>query len=86
MCFQQDNGSRYYMNSSITITLGQIRKIKAMNKSAQFDAKFVSYILSVVFGDDVLRISSAKGSGSNFNGKRHMPLNAIKLSLVESMY
>lgn len=74
------------MNSSIAITQHQIRKLNAMNKSTEFDAKFVSYILAVVFGDDVLKISSAKGRGSNLNGKRHMPLNAIKMSLVESMY
>lgn len=63
----------------------QVRKLTAMNKSAEFDSKYIGYLLSIVFGEDILKISSAHGTASNFNGARHVPLDAMKLAFVESM-
>lgn len=83
--FSQDKGNRSYLNSSIVLTSDQIRKLSCMSKSTEFDSMYVGYLLSVVFGDNVLKISSAKGTASNFNSVRHSPLDPIKLSIIESM-
>lgn len=85
ICCLQDKGTRHYPDSSTVLTSDQIRKLNAMNKSAEFDSKYVGYLLSIIFGDKILKISSRRGTSSNFNGVRHAPLDSSKLSIVESM-
>lgn len=62
-----------------------MRKLTAMNRSAEFDSKYVGCFLSIVFGDAILKVSSALGTASNFNDARHMPLDPIKLNFIEGM-
>lgn len=50
---------RFYPSLNIVIRGDQIRKLKNMHKSAEFDSKFISMLVGVVFDKDVLRVSSA---------------------------
>lgn len=61
----------------------QIRKLKNMHKSAEFDSKFVSMLVGVVFDKDVLMFSSAYGHASNFNKVSHRALDSMKLKFIE---
>lgn len=85
-CCSQDEGNRFYLNSQVVLKSEQIRKLSAMRNSTEYDSKYVGYLLSIVFGDNILRISSAKGSASHFNSVRHVQLDPVKLSIVESMW
>lgn len=56
-----------------------------MNKSEEFDSKYVGYFLTVVFGEYILKVSSAQGTTSNIN-IGYMALDPMKLALIEGMY
>lgn len=61
MIFLIFQGTRFYMNGLISLNGDQARKLKSMNKADTFDSAFVSYALGAIFGDDVLKVSSAGG-------------------------
>lgn len=46
---------------------------------------FVSMLLSAVFGDDVLKESSAGGSKSNYNDVSHNALECNKLKFIKGI-
>lgn len=70
------------MNGMVSLSGDQVRKLKSMNKSATFDSTFVSYALSTIFGDVVLKVSSAGGRPSNYNSIRHNKLDENKLNFI----
>lgn len=57
-----------------------------MNKSSEYDSKYVGYLLSVVFGEDILKVSSLQHTEPNVNDARLTPLDPMKLQYVESMH
>lgn len=84
-CCSQEEANRSHLNSTVVLMSDQIRKLTAMNKSSEYDSRYVGYLLSIVFGEDILKISSAQGT-DDFNHDCYMPLDPIKLGFIESMY
>lgn len=78
-------GERFYTLPSVTIRADQMRKLRNVKKEFGFDASFISNLLAIVFGDDVLSVSSVGGGISHFNGKQSAPLDAVKLQFVQSI-
>lgn len=72
MYFFQIEGDREYLNSAVVLKREQIRKLKNMNKSSEYDSKFIRYMLSIVFGDDTL--------------KNNESLDPEKLDFIQSMH
>lgn len=70
----------------MTLKADHIRKLKMMNTSSVFDSAYIVLLLSVVFKDDVLQVSSAGGGVSNFNGKSSLQLDPIKLKFIEGIF
>lgn len=56
-----------------------------MMNTTDFDSRFISILLSEVFGDSVLKESSAGGRRSNFNDISHNALDAIKLKFIKGV-
>lgn len=61
------------MKEIITIKADQMRKLTKMNRSSEFDTKFVGMLLSIVFGDDILKSSC------------HKSLDQQKLKFIKGM-
>lgn len=57
-----------------------------MTNEAESDSKFVSILLSAVFGDEILMGSSAGGRKSNYNNVSHKALDAIKLKFIKGCF
>lgn len=78
-------GHRSYLVGNSTNLLGKkdVEKMKELSKAAGMDSTFVSTLLTLVFSDDVLKVSSAGGRKSNFNKKSHTALDQTKLRFVE---
>lgn len=74
---------RFYPSHNIFMKGDQIRKLKNMQNSEEFDSYFVSMLLGVVFDKDVLKVSSAYGKMSNFNKVSHCALDSMKLKFIE---
>lgn len=70
----------------ICLTTDDIAKLKTMAKNKSFDSNFVSVLLSAVFGDDVLKQSSAGGGISNFNNVSHRAFDAGKLKFIKGNF
>lgn len=70
-------------DSKVDLNSEQIRKIKSMKKMSAFDSNFVTTLATVVFGEEVLKMSSAGGRRSNYNKASHIPLDAAKLKFIE---
>lgn len=67
------------------LTAAQLVKLNDFHNAAEFDSKFVSYLLLVVFGKEVLRNSSYGGARSNKNKQRiHHALDPEKIESIES--
>lgn len=62
----------------------QVNQLKNMDKSSNFDSKFISCLLTIVFGTEVLKRSSAGGRASNYNGIVHERLDPQKLEFIRS--
>lgn len=78
-------GNRTYdiENTAVLLEKKDIEKLKGFAKSSAMDSIFVSTALSMVFTDNVLKISSAGGRQSNYSKKSHAALNRNKLLFVE---
>lgn len=63
-----------------------ITALKSMANAKALDSKFVSTLLSAVFGDDILKKSSAGGQKSNFNDVSHNALDCNKLKFVKGIF
>lgn len=70
----------------VCLTTENTTKLKTMNKTEGLDSHFVSVLLSSVFGDDVLKRSSAGGGKSNFNNVSHQALDARKLKFIKGCF
>lgn len=78
--FQQTNVKIGEYLSSI-----QLENLNEIDPSPTADAKFVSLLLCVLFKESVLKQSSYRGGASNFNQKRHSPLDSTKIEFMKSM-
>lgn len=67
----------------VCLTTAHINDLKTADKLEAFDSAFISILLSAVFGDDVLKVSSAGGRKSNFNSAKHQALDIDKLKFVK---
>lgn len=63
----------------------QLQNLKEINESTSADSKFVSFLLSALFIESVLKQSSYRGGASNFNQKCHLALDSTKLELMKSI-
>lgn len=89
--FLQINGDRFYLNGRVRILAGDFKMLKTWNDSfpsstVDGDSRFVAKLLEIVFGIEVLALSSATGRIAN-NGVHHAalepgPLNFIKGNFV----
>lgn len=70
------------MNGLISLNGDQLRKLKNMNKAVIFDSTFVSFVLSAIFGDEVLKI----GSTTDLLNNAHAQLDQNKLSFIRGIY
>lgn len=57
-----------------------------MEKTKALDSSFVSVLLTALFGEDVLKESSARGGKSNFNKTSHKALDANKLTFIKGFF
>lgn len=60
------------------------RKLKHMVNSEALDSNFISILLSDVFGNDMLKESSAGEGKSNYNNSSHKALEKEKLKFIKS--
>lgn len=59
-----------------------MRKLQSMNKTAEFDSKFVGLLLSMVFTDEILKSSTAE---LNARGDCYGSLDPVKLNFVKGI-
>lgn len=71
------------LNSTVVLTKESIEELKGVSKAAEMDSIFVATLLTLVFTDDVLKISSARGRQSNYNKVSHAALDRSKLQFIE---
>lgn len=64
----------------------QRKELIEINGSANFDSKFIGYLLYSLFEKNVLKDSSYGGAKSNFNKKSHRPLDQEKLNFIERLF
>lgn len=88
--FFQNNGDRYYLNGLVKLRLGEVDILKKWNEAYPFttqdhDAKFISYMLDLVFGRKTLMRCSAHGRAANNVKVTHEALDPEKLRFVKSM-
>lgn len=79
----QGNRWYYFDENMVCLTDENVTILKSMGTRKNLDSKFVSVLLSAVFGDDVLKESSAGGHKSNFNNVSHPALDSKKLKFVK---
>lgn len=70
----------------ICLKAEHINQLKAMGKSKGSDSMFVSVLLSAVFGDEVLKESSAGGRQNNYTKTSHKALDANKLKFIKGKF
>lgn len=75
-------------NSGPSIRLSEIEidKLKRFGKEVEYDGVFIGYFLGIIFENDILKVSSARGGVSNFNGKSNIPLDSQKLEFIEGNF
>lgn len=57
-----------------------------MIDSEALDSNFISILLTDVFGNDVLKMSSAGGKKSNYNNALHTALDETKLTFIKGCF
>lgn len=85
--FSQINGDRFYLNGLVKILAGDTKMLKTWNDSfpsstVDGDARFVGKLLEIVFGIEMLILSSATGRVAN-NGVHHAALEAERLNFIK---
>lgn len=81
------NGNRWYWLDGTMICLKSedLDELKNMGKTQKSDSNFVSVLLSVIFGNDVLKKSSG-GGRSNYNQISHSALDSKKLKFIKGIF
>lgn len=80
-------GYRWYFLKEVPVCLkpDDIIMLKSMEKTVALDSKYISILLSAVYGDDVLKESSAGGKKSNYNDLSHKALDGKKLKFIKGI-
>lgn len=81
-------GYRWYFLGAEMVCLhpDDIKALKGMANTEALDSKFISLLLSAIFGDRILKDSSAGGRKSNFNDVSHKALNEKKLKFIKGIF
>lgn len=85
------NSGKYFSNN-LNLEIGTIRLsaehldlLNSMDQSEDMDAKFIVYLLTILFDKSELIAGSFGGTKSNFNGKSHNQLNEKKIKFIEGI-
>lgn len=77
---EDEEGNRYYSNSSIVLKSDSIRKLKSMKNLPTFDHGFIGYLLTAVFDEEILKNISVAGKPA------HTALEEAKLKYIEGWF
>lgn len=72
-------------NQSGWLSKLQMETLENIEPSSKDDSKFVDFLLTALFDESVLKISSCGGKQSNFNKTSNAPLDKSKLEVLSSM-
>lgn len=70
----------------IEMTTGQQKILDSFDTHACYDSKYLASLLNFTYTKEVLAISSYGGAKSNYTGASHIPLDAEKMKIVQSMH
>lgn len=85
----QSTGDRFYLNGLAKISLKDVKMFKKWkdeypHSTADYDSRFVSYLLTILFDRETLSRSSASGGVAHNVGTAHDPLDPERLNFLKS--